>query len=772
VSFVLQRQTGRGLALTQLHGDALRIGRGTNAELRSENPAVALEHAVIERTASGYVITDKGSITGTYVNGRPVETATLAKGDVVEVGDLRVEVQVAEAGKPLFLRIVPNAGAKVTGDDFEETSPLRATPRGGAVRARKIDYVGAYRLRSPYFTKLTLVAILAIISLAVMAQVTQPDQQAVFMPGGVSSAHARARDAEGQPIARNCAACHDPWRGVSAARCTTCHAKEQHSPLQTAETPCIDCHTEHRASAKLAVMGDGKCVSCHADLPAHESSTQSAPATGSGPAAVSLLIANPGAGRITSFGDLHPEFAPLPDPDTLRFNHALHLKAGGIFNATGAREQLQCTQCHKLVEARGSVDPKPIHFQEDCQRCHRLTFDMRFPDLEVPHGGDPGLVYGFVLAAYAGNKDIAGKSPDEVRRILTSRPRTSTDESAVLNAEQVVKVKCTLCHQIRREGKRLAATPPVIRSSWLQHTKYSHTAHRNISCETCHEARRSTATSDVLMPSRSACTACHGPQASARISSNCVTCHEYHERSHLLLAQRSSGFAKKPPIPEGGLRKAGIAVSDLGGHGMLGTILVWAVILLILVVLLPVGLALYQRVRASDGDAAARPANPPAAPPPTTKVPAMSVPPPAPPPAPESTAPQVRKHPTGEHPTRFDISTPDAGEPPSATVAIQWYGMLRATGGPLEGQTFVIEDEGLYIGRDATLSRVVIPDERISKRHVRVIPRNGKVFAIDQNSTNGTYIGKAGGQRITEVQLKRGDVLVLADNAATFTYQI
>ena len=37
---------------------------------------------------------------------------------------------------------------------------------------------------------------------------------------------------------------------------------------------------------------------------------------------------------------------------------------------------------------------------------------------------------------------------------------------------------------------------------------------------------------------------------------------------------------------------------------------------------------------------------------------------------------------------------------------------------------------------------------------------------------NGTFLGKAGGERITEVQLKRGDVLVLADNAATFVYQI
>ena len=37
---------------------------------------------------------------------------------------------------------------------------------------------------------------------------------------------------------------------------------------------------------------------------------------------------------------------------------------------------------------------------------------------------------------------------------------------------------------------------------------------------------------------------------------------------------------------------------------------------------------------------------------------------------------------------------------------------------------------------------------------------------------NGTFLESAGGQRITEVQLKRGDTIVLADNAAAFLYQI
>jgi pSer/pThr/pTyr-binding forkhead associated (FHA) protein len=198
-------------------------------------------------------------------------------------------------------------------------------------------------------------------------------------------------------------------------------------------------------------------------------------------------------------------------------------------------------------------------------------------------------------------------------------------------------------------------------------------------------------------------------------------------------------------------------------------ILLAGIVILLLVVLVPVGLALYQRLRpaAPERAAAPRPAPPPMPPPapmpdqPTTKVPAI-------PPTPPAPSPDV---------TAFDatIARPEKGPDdasPGGTEMLQWNGMLVCTAGPIEGQRFIIEDEGFYIGRDSGLSAVVVPDSRVSKRHVRIVPRGGKVFAIDQGSTNGTFLGKSAGERITEVQLKRGDTLVLADNAAVFLYQI
>jgi hypothetical protein len=153
-------------------------------------------------------------------------------------------------------------------------------------------------------------------------------------------------------------------------------------------------------------------------------------------------------------------------------------------------------------------------------------------------------------------------------------------------------------------------------------------------------------------------------------------------------------------------------------------------------------------------------------PPPPPQRPAAPPPPPLAAPPPPPPAPEV----TGPAPKETIVEPFDAGT--QGTEMLQWYGMLLCTGGPLEGQRFIVEDDGFYIGRDPALSKIVIPDGRISKRHVRILPRNGKVHAIDQDSTNGTYLGKAGGERITDVQLKRGDTLILADGAATFVYQI
>ncbi|HYI12442.1 MAG TPA: FHA domain-containing protein [Thermoanaerobaculia bacterium] len=759
--FLIQRAAGRNLTLTQIHGSILRIGRGTNQELRSENPAVALEHAVIDTDAAGYAITDKGSITGTYVNRKPVETARLAKGDVIEIGDLRLEVQIADLTKPLFLRVVTARPVGVGFEEEEEPRGALATPGAGVVRAKKIDYVGAYRLTRPWLTKVSLTAILLIVALAVIGELVRPEKQAVFMPGGLSSAHARAPARQGGFVADRCDACHTPWKSVDSGKCAGCHSQPPHAQHASDEPDCFACHQEHRGAAKLATLAEPACVRCHSDLAPHMRGT---PAQ-----LISLRFADgrypfEAMARIREFGDSHPEFVYLPDRNTLRFDHRFHLAPNGVRNGEGKRQVLTCTDCHALGTTERNTEPVLLKYDQHCRSCHRLTFDSRFPNAEVPHGGDTAIAMGFLINFYSGNRDLVNKPATEVRRILAQKRAPVGDDRAVDNARRVFRVYCRKCHEVQEKRSSPTVTPPVMRTVWLDRAMFTHGRHRTIGCEKCHAgARNSAATADLAMPRRENCTDCHasGKNVTASVSS-CGTCHEYH------LQPRTS------PVVAASLAQAGVGGLGSGGR-MLQGILLAVIVILLLVVLIPVGIALFQRLRperaAPSPAAKARPPAIPQAPTakiarpevPTDRVarPAGEAPPDLPPQAP---TPDVAS-------TRVLVieSQPAGADAGAGTEMVQWNGMLHCTGGPLEGQRFIIEDDGFYIGRDPILSKIVIPDSRVSKRHLRIVPRDGKVWAIDEGSTNGTFMK---GQRITEVQLKRGDTLVLGDDAATFVYQI
>jgi S1-C subfamily serine protease len=116
------------------------------------------------------------------------------------------------------------------------------------------------------------------------------------------------------------------------------------------------------------------------------------------------------------------------------------------------------------------------------------------------------------------------------------------------------------------------------------------------------------------------------------------------------------------------------------------------------------------------------------------------------------------------------ISAPSFGSMHGS--AAQSLGTIVCTQGILAGQRFEIRPEGVYIGRDGTLSQVVISDARVSKRHVWIGPRNGRVAVVDQQSTNGTFLNVPNSQRLTEAVLNPGDTVILSEaDVARFQYQ-
>jgi pSer/pThr/pTyr-binding forkhead associated (FHA) protein len=68
----------------------IRLGRHPDSEIMLDDITVSRRHASITRTADGYVVTDAGSLNGTYVNQERIDETLLHHGDELQVGKFRL----------------------------------------------------------------------------------------------------------------------------------------------------------------------------------------------------------------------------------------------------------------------------------------------------------------------------------------------------------------------------------------------------------------------------------------------------------------------------------------------------------------------------------------------------------------------------------------------------------------------------------------------------------------------------------------------------------
>jgi len=88
---VLIVRSGAQAGATFLLADPLtRLGRHPDSEIMLDDITVSRRHADIERTPSGYVARDAGSLNGTYVNQERIDESPLHQGDELQVGKFRL----------------------------------------------------------------------------------------------------------------------------------------------------------------------------------------------------------------------------------------------------------------------------------------------------------------------------------------------------------------------------------------------------------------------------------------------------------------------------------------------------------------------------------------------------------------------------------------------------------------------------------------------------------------------------------------------------------
>lgn len=546
MSFYLHRIAGGRTVLETVEGRTLRVGRGAGCELRLDDTAVALEHAVIRREKGSYHLSDLGSVTGTYVNGEPVATARLRDGDEIGVGGFLLKVSRSDPSDPLFLHI----------------RSADAEPRPGAapLAAPEADYAASYRLRQGLLSKGVLGLVVSAVAVAALAAVPAARRLDLFRPGDLTSFHAD------RIAAAACGDCHEPWRGVTDARCEECHGAgrvdaapahhpEASAPADGGAVPCASCHREHAGRDGLMPAGDGACRACHGQLrlaPGVEPVfAASVPSLAEHPEIRLTLPAPEGTGSgLRDSGSVRVPVTELPartsDRAALRLNHAKHLAPGLLDpSSPGGRVQLACADCHRPAGAGMAA----VSFEAHCSRCHALTFDARFPGRSVAHG-PPEEVAAELFLAYLEGDRRSGSVREDVRRFLVPgrRPESGRERAAreeVRRAElRLYESRCVVCHVMDLEAApRPRIAEPAIPDGWLAHARFSHPEHLQIEgleCVHCHEAAAaSTATADVLLPGISACTPCHTAGARAGevaaaghpvvpAPSSCRTCHDYH----------------------------------------------------------------------------------------------------------------------------------------------------------------------------------------------------------------------------------------------------
>src|SRR4051794_10322517 len=416
----------------------------------------------------------------------------------------------------------------------------------------------------------------------------QADEE-FFSSGKLSSHHAKYE--------QDCAACHDKNAAMARdltfaqfktvikdrfhhgldfksidLKCQDCHEKnppfgtakksDPHEPNVVENRSCSICHQEHLGPGPMKRVADLQCASCHNDsaimdasakkgatLPANVFHLRPHPAQ-----QVVLEMPRPARGYTQVFASFerdHPEFQLIRekarDPDVLRFNHQRHF-ANDIPPVNG--QKLDCNYCHK-PEPGGRFYQR-ISFATNCQSCHALQFDVRNPDLRIPHG-DVGLVRNFLRTLPAqygdyarlkrgitGDAQIQSFVTQQVRQ-LQQRFRSGEElERAVFfttdpykpqrNMAAAVRANfagCAFCHEVKIAAAGApSVTKPILVDRWMPQAHFNHAKHTSVRCDDCHHARQSRETSDALMPAKANCVVCHKP--AAKVVSDCITCHTYH----------------------------------------------------------------------------------------------------------------------------------------------------------------------------------------------------------------------------------------------------
>ena len=89
-ALVVRSGGGRAGESFRPSGERTRIGRSPDCEIFLDDVTVSRNHAVLVERDGKFYVEDQGSLNGTFVNRRRIESAPLEEGDELQVGKYRM----------------------------------------------------------------------------------------------------------------------------------------------------------------------------------------------------------------------------------------------------------------------------------------------------------------------------------------------------------------------------------------------------------------------------------------------------------------------------------------------------------------------------------------------------------------------------------------------------------------------------------------------------------------------------------------------------------
>ena len=526
-----------------LAGKRVTIGRSADNALHLPDLSLDPHHATITLLEAGRIAVETVGSLGFGNDGRQVHSASIAPqtGGELRFGSYRVAVSQADDGAVL-LTVVRLADA---GEPIDEAT--------GFALAGKLP---GKRVMSWLLGLAVLLVFLAVpIASSLQREPAQTVKgDAAWSPGPLSRAH--------HQLEAKCEACHvKPFEAVRDETCLSCHKNvHDHAPparlakargtgglddqlqwrmAHTFGKPgpgaCSDCHTEHEGAGRMSPPAQAFCADCHESLKSGLPDTR--------------------LGNASDFGRLHPQFRPaLPlaagigtltrvslaehprEASGLTFSHKLHLNPrGGPARMAQRLKQgpgLDCASCHRPTE--DGVRFLPIDMERDCESCHSLAYDKVGGTFrKLRHGDVDQMIADLSVAQRALQPINSGRQrPGEFVGVGAGAARFSRPAGSVGSAAQALSPGgiCGECHTPAQAGGRFSVMPVTQVSRFMQHGWFTHAAHTQDKCTSCHAADRSITSADVLLPDLNSCRSCHFGENAPRgkISSGCAMCHDYH----------------------------------------------------------------------------------------------------------------------------------------------------------------------------------------------------------------------------------------------------